>query len=168
MIKVKSKPGFTLIEMMVSVAIFVMVAMIVSTIFVTMAQAYRRAQAMKTVIDNVHFAVDTMVLDLKNGRGYEVCGGPQEGGHCIEFTNLDGNKVEYKLKNGNLVVENDEEGILTDQASITIKRLNFNVQGEESFHQKVQIVLQGEAESFLGDSTEFSLQTVVSKRYVQE
>ena len=54
--------GFTLIEMMVSVSIFVIVALIVSGVLVQLSAAYKKAQAMRLLMDNLNFALEKINL----------------------------------------------------------------------------------------------------------
>ena len=76
------KKGFTLIEIMVSVSIFVIVAMITTGALITISDVNRKAQAIKIAMDNVSFAMDSMVTNLREGANY----------HCLTETtgNLDG------------------------------------------------------------------------------
>lgn len=157
----KKTKGFTLIEMMVAVTIFTIVALMVSTIFVTMANAYRHAQAMKIVMDNLNFAMDTMVLDLKNGYSYECKSSVNNECVSLSFRSLiDDNPVVYSFKDNSLMLDNSS---LTSP-EIEVNNLFFRIQGLPSQDQKVSIVINGSATTILGDETEFSLQTVVASR----
>lgn len=87
----KNEKGFTLIEMMVSVSIFVIVAFIVTTVFITAMQGYRKAQNMKRIMENLNFALDTMSLDVREGTNIKVVG------DSISGTNSSGDKFSYCL-----------------------------------------------------------------------
>ncbi len=65
-----TKNGFTLIEMMVAVSIFSIVAVIVSGALITVMSINRQAQATKIVVDNLRFAMDSMVMRLRDGTNY--------------------------------------------------------------------------------------------------
>jgi prepilin-type N-terminal cleavage/methylation domain-containing protein len=67
------KKGFTLIEIMVAVSLFAIVATITTGALVTASNVNRKAQAIKIAIDNLNFAIDSMVLNLQDGKQY----------HCI-------------------------------------------------------------------------------------
>ena len=67
------RAGFTLIEIMVSVSLFAIVAVIVSGALVTISDVNRKAQAIKLAMDNVSFAMDSMSRNLSDGQVY----------HCI-------------------------------------------------------------------------------------
>ena len=53
--KQSKQTGFTLIETMVSMAIFVIVAMVITTVFITIIDANRKAQSIRLVMDNLNF-----------------------------------------------------------------------------------------------------------------
>lgn len=72
--KPKNNKGFTLIEMMVAVSIFAIVALIVSGTFVILAQSYRQIQINRTITDNLNFALDSLTLQLRYGGEYTVLG----------------------------------------------------------------------------------------------
>src|SRR3990167_5891431 len=79
--KLEPNTGFTLIEIMVAVSIFAIVAVITTGALVTANNTNRKAQAIKLAIDNLNFAVDSMVLNLGNGGRY----------HCITGGNANPN-----------------------------------------------------------------------------
>ncbi|MEA1929897.1 MAG: type II secretion system protein [Patescibacteria group bacterium] len=62
--------GFTLIEIMVSVSIFVIVALIATGAFITANRVNKKAQAIKLVMDNLNFAVDSMVIKMRQGGAF--------------------------------------------------------------------------------------------------
>ena len=62
--------GFTLIEIMVAVSIFATVAVIAIGAVLSANDINKKAQAIKTVMDNLNFALDSMTLKLKQGGGY--------------------------------------------------------------------------------------------------
>src|SRR3989344_7779722 len=74
--KLQANSGFTLIEIMVSVSIFVVVAMITTGALITISDVNRKAQAIKIAMDNVSFAMDSMVTNLREGANY----------HCLTDT----------------------------------------------------------------------------------
>lgn len=64
------KSGFTLVEMMVSVAIFAIVMTIALGSLLAMSESDRRAQTLKSVINNLNFALDSMSRAIRTGQGY--------------------------------------------------------------------------------------------------
>ncbi len=64
------KSGYTLIEMMVSVAIFTMVAIVSISTLVSINDANKKAQTMRAIIDNLNFAIENMARNLRVGSSY--------------------------------------------------------------------------------------------------
>lgn len=68
-----TKRGFTLIEIMVAISIFAIVAVIATGALLTANRVNQKAQAVKLAMDNLNFALDSMVFRLRRGGSY----------HCI-------------------------------------------------------------------------------------
>ena len=65
-----SQGGFTLIELLVSMSLFAIVAVFAVGSILTTGDLARTVQAKRTVIDSVHFAIETMSRKIKVGRNY--------------------------------------------------------------------------------------------------
>ncbi|MFA6476547.1 MAG: type II secretion system protein [Candidatus Paceibacterota bacterium] len=82
-----SKFGFTLIEMMVSVSIFVIVAFIVVSTLLTLSFSYKKAQKLRILMDNLGFSVQSISINIREGANYSqplICGTS-----CIQFEPVD-------------------------------------------------------------------------------
>lgn len=64
--------GFTLIEMIVAVTIFVLVAMIITVALLAVIDSSRKANAFRAIIDNVNFAMENITYKMKFGSGYVI------------------------------------------------------------------------------------------------
>ncbi len=62
--------GFTLIEVMVSVTLFAMVMTLSLGAILSIIDGNKKAQAINSVANNLNFAVDSMVRDIKTGYSY--------------------------------------------------------------------------------------------------
>lgn len=62
--------GFSLIEMMVAVAIFAVVMTMALGALLSMSETDRRAQTLKSVINNLNFSLDSMTRSIRTGRDY--------------------------------------------------------------------------------------------------
>ncbi len=105
----RSNRGFTLVEMLVAVSLFSVVAFLVVTTFMSITEAYRKSQAIRLVIDNLNFAMDSITLRLRDGNNYR-CGYPgdsecdnESGNEAITFNTFDGRSFVYRkfLSNAN-------------------------------------------------------------------
>ncbi len=68
-IRIKNR-GFTLIEIMVSISIFTVVMLVTMGALLTLNDSSRKAQALRTVIDNLNFAVEDMSRKIRTGNNY--------------------------------------------------------------------------------------------------
>ena len=104
----KSKEkGFTLVEMLVSIAVFMTVMTIAVGSFISILNANKKSQAMKTVVDNVTFAIDSISRSIKTGQDYKCANSTKdskvelitscsEGGNFIQYYNsTDGKYTQY-------------------------------------------------------------------------
>src|SRR3569832_199477 len=77
---IKPQRGFTLIEMLVSTAIFAIVMVIALGALLAMSESDRKAQSLKAVINNLNFSLDSMSRSVRTGTGLNC--GSQNGGDC--------------------------------------------------------------------------------------
>ncbi|MBI5140303.1 MAG: prepilin-type N-terminal cleavage/methylation domain-containing protein [Candidatus Vogelbacteria bacterium] len=70
LLQVEPSFGFTLIEIMVSISIFTVVMMITIGALLVLNDGSRKAQALRTVIDNLNFAVEDMNRKVSTGDTY--------------------------------------------------------------------------------------------------
>lgn len=66
----KSEKGFTLIEVLVSLSIFIMVITVAVGVLLTMVDANARAQNMQLVMTNLAFSIDSMSREIRTGTHY--------------------------------------------------------------------------------------------------
>ncbi|MBP6858336.1 MAG: prepilin-type N-terminal cleavage/methylation domain-containing protein [Candidatus Pacebacteria bacterium] len=62
--------GFTLVEMIVSLAVFSVVAVVALGALVKIVSANRKAQTLQTSITNLNFALDAMSREMRTGGAY--------------------------------------------------------------------------------------------------
>jgi prepilin-type N-terminal cleavage/methylation domain-containing protein len=67
---VRSRAGFTLVEMMVSLAIFAVVAVVAIGALVKIIDANNKAQTLQAAMTNLSFALDTMSREMRVGTTY--------------------------------------------------------------------------------------------------
>lgn len=73
--KLKASHGFSLVEMMVAVSLFTIVAMVAISALLSVNDANRKAQTMRAIIDNLNFAVENMARNLRVGMTYHCAVG---------------------------------------------------------------------------------------------
>ncbi|MEY2664862.1 MAG: hypothetical protein RIT04_670 [Candidatus Parcubacteria bacterium] len=67
--------GFTLIEIIVSLAIFAVVAVVAVGAFLKIIDANKKSQTLKTAINNVNFALESMTREMRVGSNYTLING---------------------------------------------------------------------------------------------
>ncbi len=182
--------GFTLIELMVSLMIFIVVVLAAVGSLYTVNSASRKVQAMRSVLDNLTFAIEAMSRTVRTSASV-VCGGSLNvsGDPNCPFSSQSINSmllvsstlgteqlVEYRLganTNGNGAIQKryQESGIWTNWISLTAPEINiqsllFYVDGADPADGKqssVQLFIQGQAISN-GETSPFAVQTYISER----
>ena len=94
------KTGFTLIEIMVAVSIFVIVAFIVTSTLLVILDASRRANKIRLIVDNINFSLDSMSFKIKFGKNYTL----NTLHNTFSFFDRDNHPVSYCL-NQNAIVK---------------------------------------------------------------
>lgn len=164
--------GFTLVEIMVAVSLFIVVAFIATSSFTSFAEVNRRAQALRSSIDNLNFAMESMVLKLREGNDY-TCAAAADPCTAIAFTADNGNTVEYRFKIyddiGTIEKCEKDVGACANfdfvpivAVAVNVDRLNFYIDNSE--RPLVKIVIRGLIDTQTGGAREFILQTTVSQR----
>lgn len=153
----KASSGFTLIEVMVSVGIFSIVMLVALGAVLAIVGANRKAQAVSSIINNLNFALEGMMRDLRTGTNYSGSGS------SMSFDSTQsGANVTYALSDGH-ITRNGEE-ITADE--VKVDSMEFYVVGESKTdvrQAKVLIVIKGQA-GVNKDLTNFNIQTMVSQR----
>lgn len=92
--------GFTLVEMIVSLAVFMIVAVIAVGALLKITDANSKSQSLKTAINNMNFALDAMSREIRTGRNmviYKVNGAGSynlyNGVENINTDKADGNNI---------------------------------------------------------------------------
>lgn len=171
------KKGFTLIEMMVAVSIFVIVAFVIISTLLTLSYAYRKAQRMRLLMDNFNFSLQSMSLNIREGINYNSsC----DDNSCIQFKPIDAwikNENKFICYNFYRDTENrgrikkcvnsscpcdDNEGLDIVSPEINVQKLSFDISANG--RKKVKIIISGEAGLTARELTSFFIQNTVAQR----
>ncbi|MEK7208635.1 MAG: type II secretion system protein [Patescibacteria group bacterium] len=173
------RSGFTLIEIMVAVSLFAIVAVIVSGALVTISDVNRKAQAIKIAMDNVSFAMDSMVFNLREGEAHKCSGSSA----CTNEDNivfvstrsknecLSGFKryIGYRLQGGRIqtgslcgtVGSTPTEYKDITSSEVDISKLGFYIPDQLLGAVRVTMIIEGQVPG--KTQTNFYLQTTVKK-----
>jgi len=182
--KSKTK-GFSLIEILVAVAIFSMVMLVAVGALLTMIDANRKAQSTKSVMNNLSFALESMARNARLGTDF----------HCetdLTPTNVEtpldcptggilfafegqfgvpgaGDQFVY-IYNGTQIERSTDGGlnfIPVTASEVIIDDLTFYVAGSENGGQpRVVITIQGRAGLDERVQTTFRIQTQATQRVI--
>jgi len=172
--------GFTLIEIMVSISIFVIIVTIGMGSLLSVMDAYRNIREKEVNIDNLNFVLENMSRTIRAGRSYSCatssavdCG---LGGAAFYFNDQDGKRVIYsrKVTSSGGVMQRSIDGVtedLTTTDAIDIKELQFFLTGSEpggsSDYDQPFVSIMIEGETLVKDKKRtVILQTSITQRFL--
>ncbi len=160
--KKKSQKGFTLIEMMVSVSIFAIVVMISMGAIFTVVDSNKKAQSLKSVMNNLNFALETMTRTIKTGQMQSFT----SGGNTISTQIFDPtiSNVTYTYRtdaSGVGYVELSRDGVVSRITAPEVNITNLKFYGVKPM---VVMVVQGTVKLDERISSDFNIQTTVTQR----
>lgn len=182
----KPDKGFTLLEMLVSISIFMVVMLVAASALLSIIDANGKAQSLKSAINNLNFALESMEKEIRVGTDY-ACGYSTIASSCpngetvITFKSskdLDGNSsiddyATYRFNSSDNSIERCFNSLsscalgspftrmTSPEAKITDVKFYIPT---VSAPQRVLITISGEAGSKEKTKTKFNLQTTVSQR----
>ena len=178
-----STAGFTLVEMIVAVALFAVVMIVAVSSLLSLVYANRKAHALQSVMNNLNIALDGMTRSIRMGSNYR-CGGPSpadpdclNGGQALYFEAHNGDSSEstddwaywydtdtkrlYKSEQGGAA------GVPITAPEVSIESLTFYVVGttrRDITQPKVVIAIKGVAGTQARTATTFSIQATAVQR----
>lgn len=108
----RQQRGFTLVEMLVAVALFAVVMTVSVSALLALVDANRKAQAIQSVISNLNIALDGMVRQIRMGSRYH-CGTASQSANLAVLASPanctgGGTLVSFEPFGGNTNVSNDQ------------------------------------------------------------
>ncbi len=176
--------GFTLIEVLVAVSVFAVVATISTGALMSISDAQQKILSLRIVQDNLSYALDTMGKEIRTGSFYH-CGidindfntTPRDcsvfpGGPSFTFLNGPGDTVTYRLNNNSIerVLNGNLVNLLVMTSPDTvINSLSFYVTGSligDKIQPRVTIILKGTAGIKEKLKSHINIQTTISQRLI--
>ncbi|KKT66972.1 MAG: hypothetical protein UW61_C0019G0002 [Candidatus Curtissbacteria bacterium GW2011_GWC1_44_33] len=166
--------GFTLVELMVAMSIFIIVMTISMGSILGVFDANRKSRSLKIVLNNLNLAVESMSKEMRFGKNYHCGSGtvtvPQNcpgGDTLMSFLSSDNIQITYRLNNQTIEKKLDNgDYIAVTAPEIVIDNLTFYTVGagaSNTLQPKVIIKIQSHA-GLGADRSDFTLQTLVSQR----
>jgi prepilin-type N-terminal cleavage/methylation domain-containing protein len=193
---ISNKKAFTLIEVVVAVGLFSIVMMVALAIILSVVDNNKKVHSVNVVVDNLNFAIDSMVRDIKTGKFYQCGTSPTiniGGGSGCESTAItlvstlyDKDKiVQYEFSNGKIFKSscdisatnsNDNQVVCSGNtipteltsSEINITEANFVVNpGSPGISQPtVFVLIKGTSAINPTEASDFTIQTLISQRYL--
>lgn len=194
--KTKHNEGFTIIEMIIAIAIFLIVIILGISALTNLYSINRKAQNMRNILDGLSFAMEDMSRNIRTGYNYSClisgqnyslaelseardCESGQNGGRGVAFEYSDGDPLSlgdqwvYYIENNKLYRSTDANTnrvqLTPDEVVLDANTWNFTVNGSlDTDTQQPFVILRlvGEIIDNRGGETPFSLQTTVSQRLI--
>ncbi|MSU56506.1 MAG: type II secretion system protein [Candidatus Taylorbacteria bacterium] len=181
----KASSGFTLVEMIVAFGIFSIIMVISVGSLVSLIEANHKAQALKTVVNNLHFALENMSRNIRTGYNYHCgFGTVTVPADCatipaiqLVFKDRQGSYVAYRWTGSGDIERSrntDPVALLTSDSfipitapEITIEQFGFYVDGtgnNDKEQPRVLIVAKGSMQGKSKVISRFNIETIVSQR----
>lgn len=177
----KRNKGFTLIELMVSVSVFIIVMVISMGSILSVIDANRKSQSLRSVMDNLNYTLESMTRSIRFGTSYHcdinqgIVSMPRDcagGASSIAVRSSSGVQVVYKLVNGRLVrTLNGTTDYYLTGSDVTITKANFWVTGSDPYasganlsQPRVVVVLSGYVGIKQTTHSTFTIETTISQR----
>lgn len=178
----KKQKAFTLIEIMVSLSIFLVVVSIVFSSIGLVLNANKKSQNNRAALDNLNFVIESMTRSIRFGKIFRCSNDnpasptPQDcptGVRQISFTDVNGDRIHYSrsVALGRILKGINTSGSTGTQITegVFIESLTFTVLGSYAYgtdylQPKIRINIRGYAGSNVNDRSYFDIQTTVSQR----
>jgi prepilin-type N-terminal cleavage/methylation domain-containing protein len=183
----RRRAGFSLVEMLVAVALFATVMLIGVGALLSLIDANRKAQSLNSVINNLNFALESMSRNMRVGTTYhcsvnnnvppniDSAKDCKNGGKLVGFEHSGGDpdnpndQFVYRVNGTRLEMSKDSGALFIEITApeVTIEDFSFYVDGtstSDNFQPRIVMTIQGSAGVDEKTKTEFNLQTMVSQR----
>lgn len=144
--------GFTLVEMLVAISIFMLVMVSTLGAFLSMVDLNKKVQNVRVAMDNANLAMESMMRTIRLGYDYE----PGVDTSSISLKDQDGYPVVYSIvcnedprrcSNFALTVNKRDTGAVTITSSdLKLEQVEFIVTGEsltDNIQPSVKIFIKG-------------------------
>ena len=176
--------GFTLVEMMVAIAVFSVVMVTAMSALLNIIDANNKARAIKVAVDNVSFALEGISKDMRMGTEYKClddsgvitpCSSTGNSGIQYQKSDAGGNVIIVRylfVASSGLVKGKIQKEINSDSfhditsSEVNILKMKFYVLNANDNTKQPRMIMTLTGEAGVKDKikTDFDLQTSVSQR----
>jgi prepilin-type N-terminal cleavage/methylation domain-containing protein len=162
----KKQKGFTLVESLVAITVFLIVVTITGSIYISFVRQERRLYAFLRTENNIRFALDYIGRDIRMAKSYDFTENITEGGAIsLDFIDYMGKDTTYTLDNKNISVSHNGELLLLPllDDTIEVKFLRFYItDGAMGVSQPTVIIALEATDKNTG--FDYSLETAITPR----
>jgi len=170
--------GFTIIEMMVSIGLFVMVLTVSMSALLAVVDGYRKAQTLGVASDSSKLILEDMTRSIVQGNSFHcdkddttpIVTEPNScssGANSLVLQSNEGGQIEYWLLNNEVWKKNVDgsSGRLSNTDVVVITDLTFIVEAGESGDDQPRVMVKLSGDVGQGDElSHFDVQTTVTQR----
>jgi prepilin-type N-terminal cleavage/methylation domain-containing protein len=170
--------GFTLVEMIVSIGIFTLVAVAAVSALASVIDANQRSRSLSQANNNLDFSLQTMVREIRNGFAYGCDASnpgsvPNNSSDCkgeteFAFINSNRDEVVYSLTSDDKIERSvDNTGVtqIITPPEVTVNHLEFSISGAHTNQQQSRVTVTAQAQAGSGENTQaVNLQTTATQR----
>lgn len=185
----KLRTGFSLIELLVSVALFTVVMTVSVGTLLALINANQKAQNLKSVINNLNFSLDGMTRTIRTGKAYNCMSGasipgtlPLTTGDCtngatgLVLTDDHNNRLAYYYDSSTKRiyrrdVNSGSTWIALTAPEVMINDMLFYVAGTtvgDTAQPTVTVSIRGQAGPKASTDSLFNIETTVTQRVLDE
>jgi len=136
---IQKSQGFTIVEMLVSTAIFLIVLTITTSLFLVNVRTQRYLLASVNASENISYAIEVMGREIRTGKNFS------SSNNSLSFLNTKNETVKYSLINDRVKREVGGQSEFLTSENIEVTNLNFRVLGnspDDSLQTRVTILLE--------------------------
>ncbi|MDD5430643.1 MAG: prepilin-type N-terminal cleavage/methylation domain-containing protein [Candidatus Pacebacteria bacterium] len=160
--KSKNNSGFTIVELLVAMSLFMVVTAIVAGVFIRSLRTQRISMALVSANNNAELSVEQMAREIRTGFDFLVSGD----GRIINFTSK-GKEISYKIEGGSLQ-RSVNGGIYSKITAddVTVYDTSKFIRLEDAlFPERITIIMRvGSPKAFDAEESLIDIQTTVSSR----
>ena len=157
---------------MVAVSIFAIVVTIAMGAIFTVVDANKKAQSLKSVMNNLNFALETITRTIKTGTIKNV--NPMvlpdiSSNSTIEVIAQNGDDVRYSLSDGQIIrtIGGVQSAITAPEVKIeSFKLLPLGLDLNDKKQPMIVMVVKGKVQMTEKISSEFNIQTTITQRLI--
>ncbi len=165
--KINLKSGFTMVEMLAALSVFMIVISIASGTFIKSLRTQRATVNFIAANSNAGLAMEQISREIRTGSNFS------SGGNQINFVNSRAENVIYRWNSTDESLERSADGINFKRLTadnVRVKNVFFNVftgSPSDQYPPRITIVLQVGGLGELLSGSVVNLQTTVSARLLQ-